>query len=75
MFSDPATWTSEQIERARARLLHDVDPAVVETSSKARREWQDRLGRPKRCETNECCPIDGMCLFCCADQGVSCRAQ
>jgi hypothetical protein len=68
--TDPDTWTIEEIERTRARIMADVSrlvPARVRSLHDQRETW----GNPKRCETNET-GFNGDCLFCCAVNGQSC---
>lgn len=55
------------------RLERDTDPALVAEAAERRKAWADRLGHPKRCETNQVHPGLGCCLYCCADMGENCR--
>lgn len=57
----------------RARLLRDVEPAVVARHVASRAAWAERIGYPRRCETNEVQPGLGCCLLCEADSGENCR--
>lgn len=66
--------SDDWIERTRARILRDVDPAIIAESVKRKAEWAKRMGHPKRCETNNVHPGLCCCLFCGADSGENCRA-
>jgi hypothetical protein len=57
------------------RMERDVDPQVVAEGIERKLRWAERLGHPKRCETNEVHPGLGCCLYCGADSGENCRAR
>lgn len=72
-FSDPTTWTEAEIERTRARILHNTDPEVVAAHSATRAAWAEKIGTPKRCKVGEVHPAMGECLYCGAANGQSCQ--
>lgn len=65
--------SADWIERTRARILHNTDPAVVAEHSARMKAWAERIGTPKRCKVGEVHPASGECLYCGAANGQSCQ--